>query len=239
MMSDHQLNIRILVEGQPEKFFLEERIIDKYSNFFLNIEFDIRDLGTKSTLLSPEQLKRHAIMVMNDPNFICIFLPDFHPNNCRGLDHSSLNSLRDNIYDEVERLHPIIRSSNYKERFRIHAFKQGGDVIFLPNINIVFDELGITEEIFKREIMDRFDLDKLEESIQDPNKLSYEKLIMEDIFNKVGKEYSIKNYEKIIIKLNFSRLINYLSYFKALMIDLLNFTDQSSQLVGFRDKFGL
>ncbi len=238
-MIDHRLNIKVLVEGQPEKFFLEERIIKKYSNFFLNVEIEIRDLGIKSILLSPEQLKRHAIMVMNDPNFICIFLPDFHPNNCRGLDHSNLNSLRDDIYSEVERLHPNIRNSNYKDRFLIHTLKQGGDVIFLPNINLVFDELGITDETFKREIIDRFDLDKLEESIQDPNEISYEKLIMEDISNKVGKEYSIKNYEKIIIKLNFSRLINYLSYFKALMIDLLNFTDQSSQLVGFRNKFGL
>ncbi len=206
--------IRILVEGQPEKYFLDERIINKYKLYFPNIDLEVKKLGTKSTLLSPEQLSKHYLMLKNDPNFICIFFPDFHPTNCLSLDHTDLESLRKDIYDVIEKIHPTIKIPNYKERFLIHTFKQGGEVIFLANLDIVFRELEINDEDFVTEIKSRCNLDNLEYSEQRPEDESNEKLILKEIFNKAGVSYTVKNYENIIKKLNCENLVNHLTHLR-------------------------
>lgn len=231
--------IRILVEGQPEKYFLNERIIDEYKDYFSNTDLEVKSLGTKSTLLSPEQLSKHYLMLKNDPNLICIFLLDFHPTNCLSLDHTNLESLRKDIYDIIERIHPTIKIPNYKERFLIHTLKQGGDVIFLANLDIVFRELEINDENFINEIKSRCNLDNLEDSEQRPEDESYEKLILKEIFNKAGISYTVKNYENIIKKLNFENLINHLTHFKAFLSDLFKFAEQNQIILEFKKRYDL
>lgn len=231
--------IKLLVEGQPEKFFLDERIINKFKKYFPDSVLKVKSLGSKSTLLSPEQLARHYFMLKNDPNLICMFLPDFHPTNCLSLDHTDSNSLRIAIYDIIERIHPTINIHNYKERFLIHTFKQGGEVIFLANLDIVFRELDINDEKFVKKIKSRCNLDNLEDSEQSPEEESYEKLILKEIFNKAGVIYTVKNYESIIKKLNFENLINYLTHFKAFLSDLFRFAEQNQEMLDFKERYDL
>ena len=229
--------IRLLVEGQPEKFFLDERIINKYKNkFFPNSVLNVKSLGSKSTLLSPEQLARHYYMLKNDPNLIIFFLPDFHPNNCNSLDHTDSKSLRKDIYDIIERIHPTINIPKYKERFLIHTFKQGGDVIFLANLDIVFRELDINYEEFVNKIKSYCNLDNLEGSEQSPEEESYEKIILKEISNKVGLSYTVKNYERIIKKLNLENLLNHLTHLKAFLSDLFKFAEDNQETLKFKEE---
>lgn len=239
-MNGIRKTIRILVEGQPEKYFLDERIIKKLSEkYFPNINFEVKTLRQKSTLLSPGQLSKHYLMLKNDPNFICFFLPDYHPNNCCRLDHTDLESLRNDIYATIERIHPTINIPNYKERFLIHIFKQGGEVIFLANLNIVFRELKINDEDFIEDIKSRCNFDNLEDSEQSPEDKSYEKLLLNEIFNKAGIKYTIKNYANLIKKLKFENLINQLIHFKAFMSDLFKFAEQNEETMEFKRRYDL
>ncbi|HEA71144.1 hypothetical protein LCGC14_0555820 [marine sediment metagenome] len=238
-MTTVRKTIRILVEGQPETYFLEERIIKKYKTYFPHTDLEVKPLGTKSTLLSLEQLTRHYFMLKNDPNLICFFLPDFHPTNCLSLDHTDLESLRRDLYGIIERKHPTINIPNYRERFLIHTFKQGGEVIFLANLNIVFRELEINDEDFINEIKSRCNLDNLEDFEQNSKEESYEKLILKEIFNKAGISYTVKNYESIIKNLNFKNLINHLAHFKAFLSDLFKFAEQNQETFDFKERYDL
>lgn len=239
-MSVIRKTIRILVEGQPEKHFLDERIHNKFKEkYFSNTDLEVKALGTKSILLSPEQLSKHYLMLKNDPNFVCIFLPDFHPTNCLSLDHTNLESLKKDIYNIIERIHPTIRISNYKDRFLVHIFKQGGEVIFLANLDIVFRELKINDEDFINEIKYRCNLDNLEDFEQNPEDESYEKIILKEIFNKAGISYTLKNYKNIIEKLNFEDLINHLPHFKLFLIDLFKFAEQNPETLDFMERYDL
>lgn len=238
-MTTIRKNIRILVGGQPEKNILDNKIVKDLKDYFPNIDFEVNRLGIKSTLLSDYHLSRHYLLLKNNPNLVCIFLPDFHPNNCLSLDHTNIKSLRNDIYNIIERIHPTIKIPNYKERFLIHTLKQGGEVLFLANLDIVFRELGINNEIFINKIKNRCNLDNLEDSEQRPEEVSYEKLILKDIFHRAGKSYNLKNYQNIINKLKLKNLINHLPHFKLFLIDLFKFSVPNNRTLSFMQKYDL
>lgn len=168
-----------------------------------------------------------------------MFLPDYHPTNCHSLDHTNLESLRKDIYETLERIHPTIKIPNYKERFLIHTFKQGGDVIFLANLDIVFQELEITDENFIAGIKHRCNLENLEDFEQNSEDESYEKVILKEIYHKVGKQYTLKNYENVVQKLKLENLVNLLPHFKVFLSDLFKFADQNQSTVNFKKKYDL
>lgn len=233
-MATSRITIRILVEGEPEKTFLEERIIKKYSYCFPNIGFEVLQIGIKSILLSDQVLFRNFLM-LEDPNIICFFLPDFHPITCHNLNHTDLNSLRNDIYNIIERIQQAHSIPDYKERFLIHTFKHGGDVIFLANLDILFEELIISDENFIGEIKNLCDPERLEEFPQDPYEESYEKSILKRICQKAGISYTIKNLKKLIKKLNIEALLQNLPHFKLFMIDLFKFAEENKIPPKLRD----
>ncbi len=226
-MSIDKCIIRILVEGEPEYSFLQQRIINKFSFCFPDIDFRIIRMGSKSNLLSIEVLSQNFLM-LRDPNVSCIFLcPDFHPTSTLNLNHSDLNSLRESIYDEIERVHPTHNIQNYRERFLIHIFKNSGDVVFLTCPDLIFEEFNISDENFKSDIMQEIDLDNLEELPQVPEEISIEKSILKKILKKVKKRYSIKNLSPIIPDLRIEDLVNKLPHLKEFLIDIFKFADQN------------
>ena len=218
--------IRILVEGEPEKTFLLERIIKKYKFCFPNIHFEVINLGPKSILLSDEIIFRNFLM-LDDPNIICIFLPDFHPITCHNLDHTDLNSLRNDIYNLIERIQPAHNIPNYKERFLIHVFKHGGDVIFLTNLDLLFEEFNITDEKFIEAIREEYGSERLEELPQLSYDQSSEKTLLKMVLRKVGKSYTIKNLRNLIKKLRIEDLLNKLPHFKLFMRDLFKYAEEN------------
>ena len=233
-MSNVRKTIRILVEGEPEKTFLLERIINRYNFCFLNVNFEIIKVGPKSKLLSDETLFNN-FKKLHDPNIICIFMPDFHPTTSRNLNHTNLNTLRNDIYNIIERIEPVHDIADYKERFIIHTFKHGGDVIFLTNLDLLFKEFNIIDEIFKKEIKDICNQDKLEELPQNPDEKSYEKILLTAILKKAGKSYSIKNLHNLINKLNIEDLIQKLPHFKLFLGDLFKFAQDDKIPSRLRD----
>ncbi len=224
-MATVRRTIRILVEGEPEKTFLLRRIINKYKFCFPYINFDVIKEGSKSKLLSVGTLLNN-FKKLHDPNIICIFMPDFHPTTSHNLNHTDLNTLRNEIYNIIERFEPAHIIPDYKERFLIHIFKHGGDVIFLTNLEILFDELNINDEIFVREIRDLCNPEKLEELPQNPDEKSYEKFLLKRILRKVGKSYSIRNLRNLIDRLRIEDLIQRLPHFKLFINDLFKFAEE-------------
>lgn len=163
--------------------------------------------------------------MLNDPNIICIFIPDFHPTTSHNLDHTDLNTLRNDIYKKIEKIKLAHNIPNYKKRFLIHVFKHGGDVIFLTNLDILFEELEISDENFIRKIRRLCNPNRLEEFPQNPDEESYEKGLLRRIFKKVGKSYSIRNLLNLIKKLNIEDLIHRLTHFKLFLSDLFKFAE--------------
>ena len=225
-MATTMKTIRILIEGEPEKTFLEMRIIKKYKFCFPNIDFEIIKIGSKSILLSDKILFRNYQM-LHDPNIICFFLPDYHPITNHNLNHTDIDSFRNDIYHIIERIQPAHNIPDYKERFLIHFFKHGGDVIFLTNLDLLFEEFNISDESFIEEIREECSPERLEELPQNADEESYEKRLLEKIFRKAGKNYSIKKLRNLITKLRIEDLINRLPHFKVFLCDLFKFAEQS------------
>lgn len=225
-MTINRKTIRILVEGEPEKTFLLERIIKKYKFCFPDIDFEVIKVGRKSILLGDEIIFRNFQM-LHDPNIICFLLPDFHPITCHNLDHTDLNSLRNNIYNIIERIQPAHNIPDYRERFIIHFFKHGGDVIFLTNLDLLFEEFNINDENFMEEIREECESVRLEELPQNPDDQSFEKRLLKRILRKVGKSYTIKNLRNLIKKLRIEDLINKLPHFKLFLHDLFKFAEEN------------
>ena len=225
-MATVRKTIRILVEGEPENTFLYERVINKYHFCFPNINFEVNKEGSKSRLLSEKVLFENYIK-LHDPNIICIFLPDYHPTTSYNLDHTSLTTLRSDIYNKIERIESAHNIPDYKERFLIHTFKHGGDVVFLTNLDFLFEELNIIDESFIREIRNLCNIERLEDLPQNPDEESYEKRILKRIFKKAGKSYSIKYLRSLIKKLRIKDLVHRLPHFKLFLSDLFKFAEQN------------
>ena len=172
---------------------------------------------------------------LHDSNIICIFIPDFHPTTSHNLNHTDLNTLRNDIYNIIERIEPAHDISDYKERFLIHTFKHGGDVIFLTNLDILFEEFNIRDENFVREIMELCNPETLEELPQNPDEKSYEKLLLKKILRKVGKSYSIRNLRNLIDRLRIEELILRLPHFKLFLSDLFKFAEEDKIPSKLRD----
>ncbi len=233
-MANIRITIRILVEGEPENTFLLRRIINRYKFCFPNINFEVIKVGSKSKLLSDETLFNN-FKKLHDPNIICIFLPDFHSTTSHNLNHTDLSTLRNDIYNIIERIEPAHDIPDYKERFLIHTFKHGGDVIFLTNLDILFEEFNIIDENFKREIKELCNPETLEELPQNPDEKSNEKFLLKRILRKAGKSYSIRNLSNLINKLRIEELILRLPHFKLFLSDLFKFAEEAKIPSKLRD----
>lgn len=237
-MTTRRKTIRILVEGEPEKTFLEERITKRYKFCFPNINFEVISEGIKSKLLS-DQIIFNNFKRLSDPNIICFLLPDFHPTTTNNLDHTNLITLREDIYNIIERIEPAHNIPDYKERFIIHVFKYGGDVVFLTNLDLIFEELNIKDENFIKEIKELYNPEELEELPQNPGEKSYEKRLLKRILGKVGKSYSIRNLRSLIDKLRIEDLINRLPHFKLFLCDLFKFAEEKEIPLKLRELLGI
>jgi hypothetical protein len=235
--SEHKI-IRILLEGEPEYTFIKERIIEKYKFCFPNVDFKVLRIGTKSELLS-EQILFENYLRLCDKNMICIFLPDFHPVSSHNYDHSSIETLRSDIYSVIDRLDSSVNIKDYKERFLIHTFKHGGDIIFLANLELLLDELGIIDDDFIAEIKSDLTSECLEDLDQNPEEESHEKRILKKILKKANKSYSIKHLRNIILKLKIKLLIQELPHFKIFLIDLFKSAEDNKECEEMREKLGL
>lgn len=233
-MATVRKTIRILVEGEPENTFLLKRIINRYDFCFPNINFEVIKIGSKSKLLSDETLFNN-FKKLHDPYIISIFLPDYHPTTSHNLNHTDLNTLRNDIYNIIERIEPAHNIPDYKERLLIHIFKHGGDVIFLTNLDILFEELNINDEDFIGEIRELCNPERLEELPQNPDEKSYEKYLLKRILRKSGKSYSIRILRSLIDGLRIEDLIQRLPHFKLFLIDLFKFAEEDKIPPTLRD----
>ena len=216
--------IRILLEGEPESTILQERIIKKYKIYFPNINFEVIKEGSKFKLLSEETLFKNYIKLL-DPNIVCIFLPDYHPTTSYNLDHTNINTLRRDLYNKIERIESAHNIPDYKNRLLIHTFKHGGDVFFLTNLDLLFEEFNIHDEDFIEEIRSICNIESLEDLPQNPEEKSYEKYILKRVFKKAGKSYSIKYLQNLIKKLRIEDIVHKLPHFKLFLRDLFKFAE--------------
>ncbi len=230
--------IRILLEGEPEYSILQERIIKKYKKFFPDIIFEVIKEGSKFNLLNDETLFRNYIKLL-DPNFVCIFLPDFHPTTSNKLNHKDIHTLRRDIYNKIERIDHTYNIPDYKDRFLIHTLKHGGDVFFLTNLDLLFEETNIHNEDFIKEIRNICNLTGLEDLPQNPEEKSYEKQILKRIFKKAGKSYSIKYLQNLIKKLRIEDIVHKLPHFTLFLRDLFKFAEQSEIPERLKNLFGI
>ena len=218
--------IRILLEGEPEYTILQERIINKYKKYFPDINFEVIKEGSKFNLLS-EQILFRNYKKLHDPNIICIFLPDYHPTTSNNLDHTDIHTLRRDIYNKIERIDNAHNIPDYKDRFLIHIFKHGGDVFFLTNLDLLFEEFNIHDEDFTEEIRKICLVESLEDLPQNPGEKSFEKRILKRVLKKAEKSYSIKYLHNLIKKLRIEDIVYKLPHFKLFLTDLFKFAEQS------------
>ena len=100
-------------------------------------------------------------------------------------------------------------------------------MIFLTNLDILFEEFNIIDENFKREIKELCNPETLEELPQNPDEKSNEKLLLKRILRKAGKSYSIRNLSNLINKLRIEELILRLPHFKLFLSDLFKFAEEA------------
>lgn len=195
--------IFIYVEGLFDEVVLKNILNTNTSDY----EVIIKNLGDKNHVLN-EKLILYKYYESKAGNDIYFFLPDLHPYNTP-FSHNCLEDIRAHVKNFLNQSDNHFFEENYNQKMRFFVFKFNLEVLFLAEINKVFEFIETKGIKLKESINEKY-LNEFNKELPEKteyNGTNHEKRILIPLLKDYGLNYDIvtasnisKNFDNVVLK---------------------------------------